>query len=264
MALTPHSGNVCPKLCEQVLQTGKAYRVLVIAHMFMVTLTRFIVVAQDADAGNDINKAVFVVVLAGGYVWINPPNLDANKGIFPGKVEFLIHHHFGWHLLLLLDDGNHNINIILMSIKPSKALDRLNCWRYAYPAPYKTGAGRCNPKLTKAISDAESVFFVVRYTRYSMAWYAIQQQSYNRRSTALLSYHAANNGAVCPPYAGVVTHSGRFNSTPRRQRMVTLAGQPQGWPVSFVPGIATPVNVTALFERCNSGGGSLTRTKEAA
>ncbi|ECK2143466.1 hypothetical protein FQW43_27905 [Salmonella enterica subsp. enterica serovar Enteritidis] len=159
-----------------------------------------------------------------------------------------------------------NFHIIIVRTKNNFAnsLRWLVVMSYAYPAPYKTGAGRCNPKLTKATSDAESVFFVVRYTRYSMAWYAIQQQSYNRRSTALLSYHAANNGAVCPPCAGVVTHSGRFNSTPRRQRMVTLAGQPQGWPVSFVPGIATPVNVTALFERCNSGGDSLTRTKEAA
>ncbi|HAF1610594.1 TPA: ash family protein [Salmonella enterica] len=167
-------------------------------------------------------------------------------------------------MLLLLDDGNHNINIILMSIKPSKALDRLNCWRYAYPAPYKTDAGRGNPNMYKATPDAESVFFVVRYTRYSMAWYAIQQQSYNRRSTALLSYHAANNGAVCSPYAGVVTHSEHVNNTSRRPRMVTLAGQPQGWPVPLYAGISTPVNVTALFERGNSGGDSLILYKEAA
>ncbi|EBB6484634.1 ash family protein [Salmonella enterica] len=167
-------------------------------------------------------------------------------------------------MLLPLDDGNHNINVILMSIKPSKALDRLNCWCYAYPAPHKTGAGRGNPNLQKATPDAESVFFVVCHTSHSMAWYAIQQQSYNRRSTALLSYHAANNGAVCTSLDGVRSQSlSLLLRTPRRQRMVTLAGQPQGWPVSFCAGISTPVNVTALFERGNSGGDSLNQQKEA-
>ncbi|EDV5378385.1 ash family protein [Salmonella enterica subsp. enterica] len=132
---------------------------------------------------------------------------------------------------------------------------------YAYPAPHKTGAGRGNPKLTKATPDAASVFFVVRYTRHSMVWYAIQQQSYNRRSTAILSYHAAHNGAMCAPYDGLPSGSRSRNRTSRRQRMVTLAGQPQGWPVSFVPGISTPVNVTALFERGNSSGDSLNQNK---
>lgn len=45
--------------------------------------------------------------------------------------------------------------------------------------------------------------------------------------------------------------------------MVALVGQPKGWPVSFVPGIATPISVTANHERCNSGGDSL-NTKETA
>ncbi|EOV0284153.1 ash family protein [Salmonella enterica] len=142
---------------------------------------------------------------------------------------------------------------------------------YAYPAPYKTGAGIETPKLTKATPDAASVFFVVRYMCHSMAWYAIQQRSYNRRSVVLLSYHAAHNGAVyCPP-SGVnlpllvrVTVISRVNSTSRRQRMVTLAGQPQGWPVPFVPGSLNPVNVTATIEIETSRGDSLTRTKEAA
>ncbi|ECA2558135.1 hypothetical protein EJO30_23210 [Salmonella enterica subsp. enterica serovar Poona] len=134
---------------------------------------------------------------------------------------------------------------------------------YAYPAPYKTGAGRCNPKLIKATPDAASVFFVVRYTHHSMVWYAIQQQSYNRRSTAILSYHAAHNGAMCAPYDGLPSGSRSRNRTSRRQRMVTLAGQPQGWPVPFIAGIATPVNVTAPIERCNSRGDSLNQIKEA-
>ncbi|HBM0000536.1 TPA: host cell division inhibitor Icd-like protein [Salmonella enterica subsp. enterica serovar Kodjovi] len=45
--------------------------------------------------------------------------------------------------------------------------------------------------------------------------------------------------------------------------MVTLAGQPQGWPVSSNAGIATPVNVTAPIERCNSSGDSLNLLEEA-
>lgn len=45
--------------------------------------------------------------------------------------------------------------------------------------------------------------------------------------------------------------------------MVTLAGQPQGWPVPFDAGISTPVNVTAIFERGNSSGDSLIQSKEA-
>ncbi|EAY8717737.1 hypothetical protein AZF69_17550 [Salmonella enterica] len=135
---------------------------------------------------------------------------------------------------------------------------------YAYPAPYKTGAGRCNPKLTKATPDAASVFFVVRYMRHSMAWCVIRQRSYNRRSAALLAYHAAHDGAMCSNRcAGLAPNPLAPKSTPRRPTMVTLTGQPQGWPVSFVPGIATPVNVTAPIERCNSRGDSLTRTKEA-
>ncbi|EMA9953402.1 ash family protein [Salmonella enterica] len=126
-----------------------------------------------------------------------------------------------------------------MSTMSSKALDRLNCWRYSYPAPYKTGAGICSPKLTKATPDAASVFFVVRYTRHSMAW-------------------CAHLMAGCPQAPD--------HATAHRAAliMVTLAGQPQGWPVPFVPGTANPVNVTAPIEICSSRGDSLTRTKEAA
>ncbi|EIZ2106322.1 ash family protein [Salmonella enterica] len=97
-----------------------------------------------------------------------------------------------------------------------------------------------------------------------MAWYAIQQPSYNRRSTALLSYHAANNGAVCGCCVRLSPVIDAQNRIPRRQRMVTLAGQPQGWPVSFLPGSSNPVNVTAPIEIGTSGGDSLTSKKEAA
>ncbi|ECC5186587.1 hypothetical protein CS238_13810 [Salmonella enterica] len=146
-----------------------------------------------------------------------------------------------------------------------------NCLRwlavmsYAYPAPYKTGAGRENPKLYKATQDAASVFFVVRYMRHSMAWCVIRQRSYNRRSVALLAYHAAHDGAMCSNRcAGLAPNPLAPKSTPRRPVMVTLAGQPQGWPVPLYAGILTPVNVTALFERENSGGDSLNLYKEAA
>ncbi|EDV5020292.1 ash family protein [Salmonella enterica subsp. enterica serovar Ball] len=136
---------------------------------------------------------------------------------------------------------------------------------YAYPAPYKTGAGRENPKLLEATQDAESVFFVVRYMRHSMAWCVIRQRSYNRRSVALLAYHAAHDGAMCSNRcAGLTPNPLAPRSTPRRPVMVTLAGQSQGWPVSSNAGILTPVNVTALFERENSGGDSLNLLEEAA
>ncbi|MEY7428136.1 host cell division inhibitor Icd-like protein [Citrobacter freundii] len=55
----------------------------------------------------------------------------------------------------------------------------------------------------------------------------------------------------------------QFSGTARNVSMVALAGQPSGWPVSFVSGIPTPVNVTTNQERRNSGGDSL-HTKEAA
>ncbi|OHG06039.1 transcriptional regulator [Salmonella enterica subsp. diarizonae serovar 60:r:e,n,x,z15] len=45
--------------------------------------------------------------------------------------------------------------------------------------------------------------------------------------------------------------------------MVTLAGQPQGWPVPFIAGTANPVNVTAPIEICSSRGDSLNQIKEA-
>ncbi|ELC8999426.1 host cell division inhibitor Icd-like protein [Salmonella enterica] len=262
MGLTPHSGNVSTELFNQIFQGGKADGVFILANMLMIALTRFIVVAHHADPIDDINKAVFVVVLAGGDVRINPPYLDTYKSTFPREVVFLIHHYFRWHLLFPLADGNNNINIIMMSMKPSKALDHLNCWRYSDPAPYKTGVGRGNPKLTKATPDAVSVFFVVRYTRHSMTW--CSQRLKLIPLVVKANYHAAHNGGMCAYRAGLAPSTDTRNHTSRHQRMVTLAGQPQGWPVPFVPGISTPVNVTALFERGNSGGDSLTRTKETA
>lgn len=45
--------------------------------------------------------------------------------------------------------------------------------------------------------------------------------------------------------------------------MVALVGSPKGEPVSFLPGISTPANVTAICKRGNLGGDSLSK-KEAA
>ncbi|EMN7475584.1 ash family protein [Salmonella enterica] len=97
-----------------------------------------------------------------------------------------------------------------------------------------------------------------------MAWCAL----FNVDSAAAIThngvYHVAYNGVMCFPYAGFIsifpsTHS----STSRRPRVVTLAGQPKGWPVPFLPGTANPVNVTAPIEICSSSGDSLTSKKEA-
>ncbi|MIH16290.1 host cell division inhibitor Icd-like protein [Salmonella enterica subsp. diarizonae] len=134
---------------------------------------------------------------------------------------------------------------------------------YRNSAPYKTGVGCESPISKKATPDAASVFFVVRYMRHSMAWCVIRQRSYNRRSVALLAYHAAHNGAVCS-YRCAGSYPLAPMSTSRRPRMVTLAGQPQGWPVSFLPGTLTPVDVTAPIECESLGGDSLTSKKEAA
>ncbi|MGU6935325.1 host cell division inhibitor Icd-like protein [Salmonella enterica subsp. enterica serovar Madelia] len=150
-----------------------------------------------------------------------------------------------------------------VNISVNNRLHWLAILSYSYPAPHKTGAGRGNPKLSKATPDAASVFFVVRYTRHSMAWCATMQRSYNRRSAVFLSHHAAYNGGMCGYSAGLAPSTDTLNRTSRRHIMVTLAGLPKGRPVPFDAGISTPVNVTALFERGNSGGDSLIQSKEA-
>ncbi|EJB7989051.1 host cell division inhibitor Icd-like protein [Salmonella enterica] len=134
---------------------------------------------------------------------------------------------------------------------------------YAYPAPHKTGAGRGNPILIKATPDAASVFFVVRYTRHSMAWCA-SPQGLRCRPVGFLSHHAAHNGVMCSNRCvGLTPIFLTPMNASRRPIMVTLAGLPKGRPVPFIAGISTPVNVTALFERGNSSGDSLNQIKEA-
>ncbi|HAK3334001.1 TPA: ash family protein [Salmonella enterica] len=154
------------------------------------------------------------------------------------------------------------LNTFLQNFASSRLpLPTTACYRNS--APHKTGVGRSNPNLYKATPDAESVFFCVRHIRHSMAWDVIRQRSYNRRSVALLAYHAAHNGTACGGCARLRPVIDAQDRTPRRPAMVALAGQPQGWPVPLYAGIATPVNVTALFERSNSSGDSLNLYKEA-
>ncbi|ENH9087596.1 ash family protein [Salmonella enterica] len=124
------------------------------------------------------------------------------------------------------------------SRRAHKMIDRTTPPGYRYPALYKTSAGICSPISKKATSDAASVFFVVCYTRHSMAWCAHLMTS---------------------PQA--FDHATAHRAAPI---MVTLTGQPQGWPVSFLPGTANPVNVTAPIKICSLGGDSLTSKKEAA
>ncbi|EDZ5934472.1 ash family protein [Salmonella enterica] len=153
----------------------------------------------------------------------------------------------------------------MMSMKPSKALDHLNHWRYSDPAPHKTGAGIGTPNLYKATQDAESVFFVVCHVSHSMAWCAL----FNAGSAAAIThngaYHVANNGVMCSNCCvGQVLYPRALMNALRRQRMVALAGLPKGRPVSLYAGSSNPVNVTAPIEIGTSGGDSLNLYKEAA
>lgn len=148
------------------------------------------------------------------------------------------------------------------STTTKKHLRTYNGLSYVHPALYKTGAGRENPCKIKATPDAESVFFCVCYMCHSMAWYAKQQGSYNRRSPAILSYHAANNGVMCS-YRCAGSYPLAPMSTSRHPIMVALAGQPEGWPVSSNAGSLNPINVTAPIEIETSSGDSVNLLLEA-
>ncbi|EKY8364179.1 ash family protein [Salmonella enterica] len=119
-----------------------------------------------------------------------------------------------------------------------KCLRTYNGLGYVYPAPHKTGAGICTPSKLSATPDAASVFFVVRYTRHSMAWCA----------------HLMAGCSQAPDHA--TAHRAALI-------MVTLAGQPQGWPVPDNTGSANPVNVTAPIDICTSSGDSVNLLSEA-
>ncbi|EAM2671095.1 host cell division inhibitor Icd-like protein [Salmonella enterica] len=156
--------------------------------------------------------------------------------------------------------------------EPAQAADEKNPLQtshkpgYVYPASHKTGAGISPPKLLLATPDAASVFFVACYMRHSMAWCVIRQCSHNRRYVAFLAYHAAHNGVMCRSIRPVNEYIDKLSThgTSRRPVMVALAGQPQGWPVSFLTGISAPVNITASQTAGSPGGDSLNERKEAA
>ncbi|EOY8362077.1 ash family protein [Salmonella enterica subsp. salamae] len=135
---------------------------------------------------------------------------------------------------------------------------------YRNSALHKTSAGIRTPCKLSATPDAASVFFVVRYTSHSMAWCAHLMTNSPQAFDHATAHHAAHNGAMCSYSAGLAPSTDTLNSTPRRQRMVTLAGQPQGWPVSDNTGSSNPVNVTAPIEIRTSGGDSVNLLSEAA
>ncbi|EBK1954840.1 hypothetical protein LZ92_19235 [Salmonella enterica] len=130
------------------------------------------------------------------------------------------------------------VNISARNTSATNRLQSLTLLTYSNPVPRKPGAGCSSPSKQKATPDAASVFFVVRYTRHSMAWCA----------------HLMAGCSQAPDHA--TAHRAALI-------MVTLAGQPQGWPVPFCAGTATPVNVTAPIERSSSRGDSLIKQKEA-
>ncbi|EAY1188409.1 hypothetical protein FKY11_16670 [Salmonella enterica] len=160
--------------------------------------------------------------------------------------------------------GDFHVFIVATKNNFANCLHWLAAMSYAYPAPHKTGVGIGTPKLSKATPDAASVFFCVCYTRHSMAWCVIRQRSYNRRSVALLTYHAAHNGTVCGCCVRLMPVIDAQNRTSRHPVMVTLAGLPKGRPVPFDAGSSNPVNVTAPVEIGTSSGDSLIQSKEAA
>ena len=88
---------------------------------------------------------------------------------------------------------------------------------YSFCAAAKSAAGRRNPCLTKATQHAPGVFFYVDALAHLLfaQWFLIR----------------------CV-----------------YQAMVAQAGQPSGWPVSFVAGIPTPVWATT--HECRNSGGS--------
>ncbi|MBS3893603.1 MULTISPECIES: host cell division inhibitor Icd-like protein [Serratia] len=94
-----------------------------------------------------------------------------------------------------------------------------------------------NPCNSKAIIDAPSVFFI------------IENNVLAHRFTVWGS--SASLGVIAGLYGQHTVLS-----------MVAQAGQPQGWPVSFEAGIATPVWATTINECRNSGGSKYCYSKE--
>ncbi|EEP1512636.1 ash family protein [Salmonella enterica] len=137
-----------------------------------------------------------------------------------------------------------------------------SCYRYS--APHKTGAGIETPKQQVATPDAESVFFVVRYTRHFMAWCVLLNPVSIRIARMSTAHHAAHNGGMCGYSAGLAPSTDTLNRTSRRPIMVTLAGLPKGRPAPTCAGSLNPVNVTAPIEIETSSGDSIHMQVEAA
>ncbi|EAW9117259.1 host cell division inhibitor Icd-like protein [Salmonella enterica] len=146
------------------------------------------------------------------------------------------------------------------SRRPHKMIDRTTPPGYRYHALYKTSAGIGTPKQQVATQDAESVFFVVRYTRHSMAWCAL----FNVGSAAAITHNGVYHGGMCGYRAGLAPSTDTRNHTSRHPVMVTLAGLPKGRPVPTCAGSSNPVNVTAPIEIGTSGGDSIHMQVEAA
>ncbi|MML52959.1 hypothetical protein D7N80_06525 [Salmonella enterica subsp. enterica] len=129
-------------------------------------------------------------------------------------------------------------------------------------ATYKNHVGQSG--MPSDIGNTEKPLTLTICNKYvsNMAWCSLVAVVAHTSEISVM-LHAACNGAVCAPSVGVMCRRNR-NSTPRRQRMVTLAGLPKGRPVSLYAGSANPVNVTALIEICTSSGDSLNLYKEAA
>ncbi|ECC3881106.1 hypothetical protein CSN29_09115 [Salmonella enterica subsp. diarizonae] len=194
-------------------------------------------------------------------------HINANNGRFPLERLHLNQRYAVFTLIgcvFVWIKGDFHAFIVATKNVFANLLHWLAVLSYAYPAPYKTGAGISTPSKLKATPDAASVFFVVRYTRHFMAWCATRQRSYNRRSAVFLSHHAAHNGAVrSKRCAGLAPNPLTPMNASRRPIMVTLAGLPKGRPVPFSAGSANPVNVTAPIEISTSSGDSLIKLKEA-
>ncbi|ECY9572635.1 ash family protein [Salmonella enterica] len=256
--------DIKPEISEKLLNGCERGRDFFIPDVLMVAFPGFVVVTQDTDAINNVGQPIFVIVIAGSYCRINFPYNQLSPCI-AGEGHNFPHNCFGWHKLNIVfvcgvANGSNTIGVL----SKKSTLDHLNHWRYSDPAPYKTGVGICTPKQQVATQDAESVFFVVRYTRHSMAWCAL----FNVGSAAAIThngvYHAAHNGGMCGYRAGLAPSTDTRNHTSRHPVMVTLAGLPKGRPVPTCAGSANPVNVTAPIDICTSSGDSIHMQVEAA
>ncbi|EAX8243429.1 hypothetical protein BKN67_22710 [Salmonella enterica] len=143
-------------------------------------------------------------------------------------------------------------------------LPTTDCYRNS--ALHKTSAGIRTPCKLLATPDAASVFFVVCHTSHSMAWCAHLMTNSPQAFDHATAHHATHNGGICRSIRPVNEYIDKLSTEGifRRPRMVTLAGQPQGWPVPSNTGSSNPVNVTALFEIRTSSGDSVNLLLEAA